>query len=43
LQKRNAHFAPFVEIESGKSADALDLRPQLAAALKLARKQSLQS
>ena len=29
----------FVEIESGKGADALDLRPQLAAALKLARKQ----
>src|SRR6516165_3979008 len=29
----------FVEIESGKGADALELRPQLAAALKLARKQ----
>ena len=28
----------FVEIETGKGADALDKRPQLAAALKLAKK-----
>jgi DNA invertase Pin-like site-specific DNA recombinase len=31
-------IAEFVEIETGKGADALDRRPQLAAALKLARK-----
>lgn len=30
--------AEFVEIETGKGADALDRRPQLAAALALARK-----
>jgi DNA invertase Pin-like site-specific DNA recombinase len=30
--------AEFVEFETGKGADALDRRPQLAAALKLAKK-----
>jgi DNA invertase Pin-like site-specific DNA recombinase len=33
-----AVIAEFVEIETGKGADALDRRPQLAAALKAARK-----
>ena len=28
----------FIEVETGKGADALDKRPQLAAALKLAKK-----
>src|SRR5476649_2925024 len=31
-------LAEFVEVETGKGADALDRRPQLAAALALARK-----
>ena len=31
--------AEFTEIETGKGADALDRRPQLAAALALARRQ----
>jgi DNA invertase Pin-like site-specific DNA recombinase len=31
-------LAEFVEVETGKGADALDRRPQLAAALAMARK-----
>ena len=31
-------LAEFVEVETGKGADALDRRPQLAAALATARK-----
>ncbi len=31
--------AEFVEVETGKGADALERRPQLAAALKAAKKQ----
>jgi DNA invertase Pin-like site-specific DNA recombinase len=32
-------ISEFVEVETGKGADALDKRPQLAAAMKLAKKQ----